>query len=204
MNHGKQAFELFQTLSDSQKRFLIEKDMTDEKTIKEWLVFLQDIVRYDVLIDKTTKNLKLAIKLLWVVAVFNVVIAVVTQSIALGILALLMAGLAVYQRIKRASYFKRDLHNHLRLFFYPLLKALFDTAGPDMPLFADFRLREKDTSDYVISFAFPWDDKKSIKAKLQRDKYELNILVDDAEKQIIGDSLSVGTFLEQIKINIAS
>ncbi len=204
MNSGKQAQELFHTLSDQQKRFLIEKDLTDEKSIKEWLTFLSDIVRYDELIDKTTRNLKMAIMLLWIIAIFNVVVAIITKSLPLALLAIAMAGLAIFQRVKRSSYFKRDLHNHLRLFFYPLLRALFDTAGPDMPLFADFRLREKDTKDYVVSFSFPWDDRKSIKAKLHRDRYELNVLIDQDEKLIHGETLAVGSFLEDLKLNLAS
>jgi len=204
MNSGKQAQELFQKMNGDQKRFLIEKDVTDEKSIKDWLVFLDDIVRYDVLIDKTTKNLKMAILLLWVMAIFNLIVATVTQSLPLLVLSLAMGGLAVYQRVKRASYFKRDLHNHLRTFFHPLLRMLFDVLGPEMPLFADFKLREKDTKEYVVSFSFPWDDNKSVKAKILRDHYELKILVENEEKELNGNDLSVGSFLEQIKVNVAS
>ena len=204
MNSGKQAQDLFQNMSDTQKRFLIEKDATDEKTVKDWLIFLDDIVRYDVLIDKTTKTLKSAIMLLWVFSIFNIIVAVITSSFPMALLGMAMAGLAIYQRLKRASYFKRDLHNHLREFFHPLLKALFDTVGPDTQVFADFKLREKDTDEYVISFGFAWDDQKSIKAKLTREGYNLKVLIDNEEKEIIRDHASVGQFLEDVKVNVAS
>ena len=191
-------------MSDTQKRFLIEKDATDEKTVKDWLIFLDDIVRYDVLIDKTTKTLKSAIMLLWVFSIFNIIVAVITSSFPMALLGMAMAGLAIYQRLKRASYFKRDLHNHLREFFHPLLKALFDTVGLDTQVFADFKLREKDTDEYVISFGFAWDDQKSIKAKLTREGYNLKVLIDNEEKEIIRDHASVGQFLEDVKVNVAS
>ena len=56
-----------------------------------------------------------------------------------------------------------------------------------------------------MSFSFPWDDEKSIKAKILRDRYELKVLVENnEEKEIKGDDLSVGSFLEQIKLNVAS
>ena len=61
MNSGRQALEVYETLSTQQKRFLTEKDLEDTKTLKEWLEFLEGPVQYDVLIDKTTQMLKMAI-----------------------------------------------------------------------------------------------------------------------------------------------
>ena len=152
MNSGRQAMEVYQTLSAQQKRFLTEKDLEDTKTLIEWIEFLEGPVKYDVLIDKTTQMLKKAILMLWVFAAFNLIVAIVTQSWYLGVLGIGMAILAIYQRFKRGSYFKRDLHNHLRLFFFPALQKLAESLDQSTAINTRFWLREKDQNEHIIVY----------------------------------------------------
>lgn len=194
MNSGRQAFELYQTLDHQQKRFLQEKDMEGTKTLENWISFLEGPVAYDVLIDKTTRTLKLAIRLLWIFAIFNIVIAFVTQSGYLGVVGLGMASLAVYQRMKRGSYFKRDLHNHLRLFFYPALEGMMDFLDKDTLITSQFQLREKDRAEFIIIFSFDHAG-KTVEVKVPSDHYQINL----EGTQISGQNLSHVDFCEDLK-----
>ena len=198
MNSGKQAQELFKSLSTSQRRFLIEKDYTDEKTLEDWVSFLKEIVQYDILIDKITKNLKMAILSLWVIAIFNGLVAILTQSVPLGVGAGLMIILAIYQRFRRASYFKKDIHNHLRLFFYPLLIHLRENIGEKTPILAAFQLREKDKVESILSFSFRWGGDKSAKVKVLDEHYELKVLHGGREKEVTSENLSIEAFRKDL------
>ena len=195
MNSGRQAMEVYQTLSAQQKRFLTEKDLEDTKTLAEWIEFLEGPVKYDVLIDKTTQMLKKAILMLWVFAAFNLIVAIVTQSWYLGVLGIGMAILAIYQRFKRGSYFKRDLHNHLRLFFFPALQKLAESLDQSTAINTRFWLREKDQSEHIIVFSL---NKNGNPVTVYVNPASYNIEVEkDGNKQITdGKNLQYSAFVE--------
>jgi len=174
MNPGKKAMELYETLSAQQKRFLSEKDLEDTKSLEEWINFLEGPVKYDILIDKTTQILKMAIRFLWIFAGFNLVVGVVTQSWYVGMLGMGMAALAVYQRFKRGSYFKRDLHNHLRLFFFPALQKLAESLDPSTEIITRFWLREKDQSKHIIIFSLKKDGNQ-VNVKVNPEVYQIEV-----------------------------
>lgn len=198
MNSGRQAFELFQTLDNQQRRFLSEKDYEGTKTLEEWLTFLKGPVEYDILIDRTTQTLKMAIRLLWIFAAFNMVVAIVTQSWFLGVVSVGMAVLAIYQRLKRASYFKRDLHNHLRLFFFPALEQMSSLLGSDTKVSTKFQLREKDQAEHIIEFSFSQPG-KSIEIKVPADHYHIEVKTGEGAQQKSGKNLSHKAFIEDLK-----
>ena len=195
MNTGRQAFEIYNTFSQQQKRFLNEKDLEDTKTLEEWLSFLEGPVAYDTLIDKTTLTLKMAIRLLWAFAGLNVIIAIITASWYLGLLAIAMAGLAVYQRLKRASYFKRDLHNHLRLFFYPALGSMNDFLGSSCSISVHFWLREKDKTEHIIAFSFEHEGHKT-KINVLPNGYQIEV---NDQLQKTGNNLSHSSFISDLR-----
>lgn len=195
MNSGRQALEVYETLSTQQKRFLIEKDLEDTKTLEEWLEFLEGPVQYDVLIDKTTQMLKMAIRLLWIFAAFNLIVAVVTQSWHMGVIGAGMATLAVFQRFKRGSYFKRDLHNHLRLFFYPTLEKLADALDPATAIKVKFWLREKEQNEHIIVFSLEKAG-KPVSVFLNPEGYQIEIDPDGVNQTIQGKNLHYTAFFE--------
>lgn len=195
MNSGRQALEVYQTLSTQQKRFLNEKDLEDTKSLQEWIEFLEGPVKYDVLIDKTTQMLKRAIRLLWVFAAFNLIVAVVTQSWYMGLLGVGMAILAMYQRFKRGSYFKRDLHNHMRLFFFPALQKLADSLESSTSIKAQFWLREKDQNEHVIIFNVKKED-KPVTVYINADSYHIEVNQNGNKQTISGKNLYYSAFVE--------
>lgn len=197
MNSGKLALEVYQKLSSQQKRFLNEKDLTDSKTLQEWLDFLEGPVEYDVLIDKTTQSLKMAIRLLWFFAGFNLIVAIITQSWHLAVLGVAMGALALYQRVKRGSYFKRDLHNHLRLFFYPALKGLSEKLEAATPIKAQFWLREKDQNKLIMLFSLNLNDRK-IDVAVGPNSYELTTKIEGEAQTKTGENLHHSNFVETL------
>lgn len=195
MNSGRQALEVYQTLSTQQKRFLNEKDLEDTKSLKEWIAFLEGPVKYDVLIDKTTQTLKMAIRLLWVFAAFNLIVAAVTQSWYMGLLGVSMAILAMYQRFKRGSYFKRDLHNHMRLFFFPALQKLAETLESSTSITAQFWLREKDQNEHIIIFSVKKEG-KPVTVYINADSYQIEVIQDGDKQTTSGKNLHYSAFVE--------
>lgn len=198
MNSGRQALEVYQTLSSQQKRFLNEKDLEDTKSLQAWLEFLEGPVRYDVLIDKTTQMLKMAIRLLWIFAAFNLIVAVVTQSWYMGVLGAGMAILAMYQRFKRGSYFKRDLHNHLRLFFFPALQQLAKTLDGSTEIKTKFWLREKDENEHIIVFNLEKEG-KPVTVFVNPDAYKIEVDNNGDLKTINGKNLHYSTFVADLQ-----
>lgn len=194
MNSGRQAMEVYQTLSSQQKRFLNEKDLEDTKSLQEWVAFLEGPVKYDFLIDKTTQMLKMAIRMLWVFAAFNLIVAIVTQSWYMCVLGAGMAILAMYQRFKRGSYFKRDLHNHLRLFFFPALKKLSESLEVATEIKTRFWLREKDENEHVIVFSLKKEG-KGVTVFVNQDAYKIEVEYNGDTKSIHGKNLHYSTFV---------
>ena len=197
MNSGRQALEVYQTLSTQQKRFLNEKDLEDTKTLHEWIDFLAKPVQYDELIDKTTQMLKLASRLLWGFAAFNLIVAIITQSWYMGLLGAGMAGLAVYQRFQRGSYFKRDLHNHLRLFFFPMLQKLAESLDPGTEITTRFWLREKDRNEEVIRFSLK-KGQLPVTVSVNTATYHIRAENDGMQQSIEGKRLLYSTFVEDL------
>ncbi|MDW3197558.1 MAG: hypothetical protein R8G66_34650 [Cytophagales bacterium] len=195
MNSGRQAMEVYQTLSAQQKRFLTEKDLEDTKTLSEWIKFLEGPVQYDVLIDKTTQMLKKAILMLWVFAAFNLIVAIVTQSWYMGVLSVGMAILAIYQRFKRGSYFKRDLHNHLRLFFFPALQKLGESLDQSTAINTRFWLREKDQSEHIIVFSLNKDG-NPVTVYVNPESYKIAVEKDGNKQITDGKNLHYSAFVE--------
>lgn len=195
MNSGRQAMEVYEGLSPQQKRFLTEKDLQDTKSLEEWLQFLEGPVKYDVLIDKTTQILKRAIRLLWIFAAFNLIVAIVTQSWYLGVLGAGMAMLAVYQRFKRGSYFKRDLHNHLRLFFFPVLQKLAESMDQSTSINTRFWLREKDQSEHIIIFSLKKDG-NPVTVYVNPEGYQIELEKDGNKQITTGNNLHYSEFVE--------
>ncbi len=197
MNSGRQALEVYQTLSAQQKRFLNEKDLEDTKSLQDWLDFLDGPVKYDVLIDKTTQMLKMAIRLLWGFAAFNLIVAVVTQSWYMGVLGAGMAILAMYQRFKRGSYFKRDLHNHLRLFFFPTLQKLSEIIDISTEIKTKFWLREKDENEHIIVFSMV-KEAKSVTVFVNPNAYKIEVDSHGEKQTIDGKNLHYTAFIEDL------
>lgn len=195
MNSGKQAMEVYQTLSTQQKRFLSEKDLEDTKSLSEWIEYLEGPVQYDVLIDKTTQMLKMAIRLLWIFAAFNLIVAILTQTWYLGVISVGMAALAIYQRFKRGSYFKRDLHNHLRLFFFPALKKLTESLDPVTPIKTRFWLREKDQNEHIIVFSLEKDG-NPVTVYINPEAYQIEVEKAGKKLKTLGQNLHYSAFVE--------
>ncbi len=195
MNSGRQALEVYETLSAQQKRFLNEKDLEDTKSLQDWITFLEGPVKYDILIDKTTQMLKMAIRFLLVIAAFNLIVAFITQSWYMGVLSLGMVFLAMYQRFKRSSYFKRDLHNHLRLFFFPTLQKLAESLDPTTLIKTRFWLREKDENEHIIIFSLTKGE-QLVKVYVNRDTYQIEINGD--LKKTVGKNLHYSAFVEDL------
>lgn len=199
MNSGKQANDLFKTLTDTQKRFLLEKDYSDKKRIGDWIPFLEDIVQYDVLIDRTTRNLRLAINFIGAVAIFNLIVALLTSSVFLGVGGILLVFMTVFQRIKRKAYFKRDLQNHLRLFFFPLIREMQKTLSPEAVFEVEFHLREKDNIQDIISFSVEAESGIRLTSKVRKEHYEFEVMNGEQSQKVIGTNLSYVDFMKQLR-----
>ncbi len=185
--------QIFEQLSVSQRRFLLEKTMTDTKTVREWLEFLQPIVAYDAMIDSATARLKVSLRFLLAMAAFNLLVAVVIQNLWVGLLGMTMAGLAVYQWTSRLAISKRDLSNHLRKFFYPLLASFRDVLDEDLELQASFHLREKDESPVIID-ARGAAGEVDFEIALKKDAYQVVINGTPSIKPL----MTPGEFIRQV------
>jgi len=142
--------EIFEDLSNAQRRFLLEKGISGEKTVKEWLDFLRPIVTYDFLMDNSTRRLKLALRFLSAMAVFNLLVSLLINSLWLGLLGTAMAFLAFYQWTRWMGNKKRDLDNPLRQYFFPLLERLHEDGRSDETMEVEFHLRQKDRAPVII------------------------------------------------------
>ncbi|MEM9325288.1 MAG: hypothetical protein AAGA85_06520 [Bacteroidota bacterium] len=184
--------QIFDELSSAQRRFLLEKDASGKRTATAWLEFLKPIVAFDILVDNSSKKLRHALRLLAFMAAFNLLVALIIGNGWVGATGGLMAFLAAYQWSKLRANVKRDLHNHLRDYFVPLLSYMVEGDFGEMVVEAKFQLREKDQRQYVIEGSIG-EEVGGIRFAITRDSYTVDFGVKHVEgklgkaNQLVGD-----------------
>ena len=166
--------EIFEGLSKTQRRFLLEKGVSGERTVQEWLDFLKPIVKYDSLMDNSTRKLKLALRFLSAMAIFNLLIAVLITNLWLGLLGGAMAILAFFQWMKWLENEKRDLDNHLRQYFFPLLEGLQEDGKSEKTIEVDFHLRQKDRAPVIIEASIA-NAQQPLQLSMTKDDYVISL-----------------------------
>lgn len=121
-----QLNKIFKSFSEPEQRFIKEKTIEANYTIKQWMILLQKVAAYDEANDRIRKK-----TVTWLVvlglATFFMIFIFWYLSIILGVAFIIIMSM-------RNKLRSNDLSNHLRLFLIPLLKVLNDKAGIKAPL----------------------------------------------------------------------
>ena len=128
-----QLNRIYKSFSEPEQKFINEKTIEANYTIKQWMILLQKVAAYDEANDRIRKKM-----VTWIVIFAIVTFIFLFIFWYLSILFALVLVLIIVTRKKLVS---KDLSNHLRLFLIPLLKVLYDKAGLKAPfsLKLDFR-----------------------------------------------------------------
>ncbi|MCS6794899.1 MAG: hypothetical protein NZ516_02970 [Raineya sp.] len=142
---------LFLQLTKEQTSVFFTRKLQGQRTIQEWLFFLQRIAEFDKHADNTRKVM--IVNFWWILG-----ISFVAYIVGIGIenmiflnwlwrisLFLMLIHLSVYFLLKRF-----DLSNHLRVFFVPLLRILSQESKPENPLQLQMYLSEPENEQFLI------------------------------------------------------
>ena len=183
------ALKFYQELSEDQKKFIDEKQISATFSIKKWQAFLSKAAAYDTYGDKAIDGLAKKFALYLVLAIVSIIVAFMVDLL-IFIASAVFITLFVRQIMIKNKFEKRDMNNYLRLFFFPLLDVLKLKAGEDAKLSAqlDFRIPTRDQKPKEYSV-----DKKKIRefsqnyiiAKCQlKDAVLLEFVVADGIKEM--------------------
>ena len=135
------ASKIYATLTNQQKDFIKEKNISASFKVGKWLGFLQKVSLYDKFGDAKIKSLNSTGIILIVIGVVLLFGGAISEFFEILLLVPVLIIIAIFLFVKARKLRATDLNNYLRLFFIPILSVLKDKAGEDAKLAAslDFR-----------------------------------------------------------------
>ena len=139
---ARQALQLFKSLSEDQKHFIKEKTLSATMPVGAWLKLLAQSSAYDRLGDHVIRDSKNRAFVSALIGIVLFIIMLISAFFPLGIVVIAAIGYSIYLSNLKNRFKKRDLNNHLRKFFFPLLKVLQQKAGNDSKMSSQLDFRD--------------------------------------------------------------